>query len=141
MAKKKILRAGFIPYYIENKNVYVMLMKPSDEKYGGDKFQLAKGRVESGETSLEAALREANEELGLKYSNIEDISYLGTFLGYTDVYYGKVIDKNDFQETTYETGETAWMTVEEFLDKGRDLHKPLFKKFYLTIIELFPQNQ
>ena len=134
MAKKKIPRAGFIPYYIEDDTVHVMLMKPSDTKYGGDRFQLAKGKVDDGEKSEEAATREAHEELGLKASNLKSKTYLGRFLGYTDVYYGEIIDKDDFDETTYETAETKWMPIEEFLKVGRSIHIPIFRAFHRDLI-------
>jgi|TARA_R110000851_G_scaffold152407_1_gene294028 8-oxo-dGTP pyrophosphatase MutT (NUDIX family) len=129
MRQRKAPRAGFIPYYIENGEIYFMLMKPSDPMYGGTEFQLAKGKVEEGESSVEAAYREANEELGLLSDNIISGVHLGCFLGYTEVYYGEVIDRDNFIETTYETSETAWMTIGEFLQYGRKLHKPIFKKF------------
>lgn len=129
MSKKKIPRAGFIPFYLEDGEIYVMTMKPSDSRYGGDKFQLAKGKVESGETSQFAAEREASEELGLKRDNLKNSVYLGRFLGYTDVFYGEVIDKDDFGKTTYETKEARWMPLAEFLKVGRSIHIPIFRAF------------
>ena len=135
MKRKKIPRAGFIPYYKEDDKVYVLLMRPTDSKYGGNEFQLAKGKIDAGEDSETAAFREAHEELGLKKSNVISHSYLGLFLGYTDVYYGEIKDKNDFDPTTFETEETKWMTVDKFLSVGRGIHKPIFKAFIRAIGE------
>jgi len=127
--RKNTPRAGFIPYYIERGTVYVMLMKPSDPKYGGGEFQIAKGHVDPGEDNITAAMREANEELGLRKDNVVSVEYLGNFLGYTAIYYGKVKNKDNFDKTTYETGATTWMTVNKFLNIGRGLHKPIIKAF------------
>lgn len=147
MAKKKIRRAGFIPYYIEQGEIYFLLMKPSDNKYGGDKFQIAKGKIEdNGETSFEAAIREASEELGLKESNVMRSKYLGTFLGYTEIFFGKIRDKDDFTGTTYETGETTWMNLDEFIKNGRTIHIPIIRSFIRAatkveaLVESFLQN-
>lgn len=128
MAKnRKVPRAGFIPYYRKDDQLYMMFMLPSDSKYGGSKFQIAKGKVEDGETPEEAAIREAGEELGLRKNNLISVYHLGKFLGYTDVYFGEVKNMEDFDETTYETAETTWMTPAEFLKSGRSIHIPIVK--------------
>ena len=74
-------RFGLIPWTVYHDSIIMMFMMPSDPKFGGSNYQIAKGRKESGETDLEAAIREASEELGLKPSNIESINkeFLGSF--------------------------------------------------------------
>lgn len=130
MAKhRKAPRAGFIPYYIDDGILYAMFMKPSDPKFGGDKFQIAKGKIDAGENAEFAGKREACEELGLKLDNLETSEYLGTFLGYTELYYGRIMDKDDFNPFHYETGETMWMDVNIFAKVGRGLHIPIIKHF------------
>jgi hypothetical protein len=52
--KKLTFRAGTIPYIIEDGEVKMMFMRPSNSEYGGDAFQLAKGKVEDGESNYEA---------------------------------------------------------------------------------------
>ena len=132
MAKKKA-RAGLIPYFVEGNDIVFLTMKPSDPTYGGDCFQIAKGKVDPGETSNQAAVREASEELGLNPANMVKLEHLGKFLGYTEIYYTEVYDKEDFGEFTYETGETKWMTIDEFLATGRGIHKPIVKAFARAI--------
>ena len=130
MAKnKKIPRAGLIPYHHISGNLHIMLMRPSNSKFGGDEFQVAKGKIEIGETPEEAAIREASEELGLKPHNVINVTYLGTFLGYTEVFYGQILDVSDFGETTHETAETIWMPPDKFLEVGRKIHRPIIKAF------------
>lgn len=126
--KKKQQRAGIIPYFIEpDGKISMLFMKPSNPKYGGDIFQIAKGRVEDGETHEEAATREGCEELGLFSGNISSIISLGTFLGYTEFFMCLVSDKDMFGDPHFETGTTAWMTPEEFSEHGRSIHKHVVK--------------
>ena len=66
MPKKKINRGGLIPYIKKEDEIYMLFMKPSKAKFGGDVFQIAKGKQEEGEDIQTTALREANEELGFK---------------------------------------------------------------------------
>lgn len=127
--KKKVThRAGVIPYYIKNKKVLMMFMKPGDPEFGGDVFQIAKGKYEEGESSRTAAFREGHEELGLKLENVALIYELGTFLGYTTIFLAQVMDPDDFDDFHFETAETKWLTAEEFAKVGRDLHKPIVRK-------------
>ena len=124
---KKIVRAGVIPYYMKDEEPVMLFMKPSKAKYGGDVFQIAKGKVEEGESIKEGGLREAKEELGLFEGNISDLYELGTFMGRTTVYIAKIKDPDMFGLPGEETGDTKWMTKDEFLSEGRDLHKPVIK--------------
>jgi len=126
MKGKKILyRAGMIPYLIEDGEVLMMFMKPSETLYGGDQFQLCKGVVEDGEDNRTAALREGAEELGLRQENTLSVTELGNFLGRTTVYVAKVKNKEEFDTPHYETDEVIWLTCDQFMKVGRDLHKDI----------------
>ena len=127
MAKKKINRAGVIPYYVDEGKIKMLFMKPSDTKYGGDTYQIAKGKYEEGETAEEAAFREAREELGLFKGNIVAQHNLGTFLGYTTIFVAKIKELDMFGDPHFETKSTKWMTPEEFQSSGRGIHKPVVK--------------
>jgi len=133
--KPKIYRAGTIPYYVDNDNIIMMFMIPSNSKYGGDCPQIAKGKQEDDEDLSETAIREAEEELGLKRNNIANIFKVGTFLGRTEVYAAKIITPMDFGIPNYETKSTQWLTIEQFLDNGRDLHKQVVQEAYEIIIK------
>lgn len=125
MSKKKIDRAGCLPYFIKEDEAYILFMLPSETKYGGNQFQMAKGKHEEGETPVETALREAKEELGLFAGNIIDVHPLGRFLGRTDVFVVKIKDPEMFGDPHFETKATKWMTPEQFQKEGRGLHKPV----------------
>jgi len=123
----KVYRAGLIPYIIEDDQIKMMFMKPAPEvaEWSTDNFQIAKGKIENGEDTMAAAIREAHEELGLFRGNIVITEEVGIFMGRTTVFVSKVKDKNMFGLPSDETSETGWLTEEEFLDIGRDLHKPV----------------
>lgn len=132
-----VCRAALIPYVIENGQIQMMFMKPSDTEFGGDSFQLAKGKVEDEDATKEAAaIREAKEELGLFVGNVISTDELGTFMGRTTVYIAKVRDKDMFGEPSYETSEVAWMTPEQFESSGRELHRPVIRAAVRRILFL-----
>lgn len=128
--KKVIHRAGVIPYTVDDElNIKMMFMMPNDPKgrYGGEFFQIAKGKIEENESTEYAAFREANEELGLFSGNVQTVTDLGTFLGRTHVYLAEITDVDMFGDPGDETKETCWMTPEEFQSTGRKIHKPVVK--------------
>ena len=129
MAKRKQNRGGVIPYHTKHDEVKMMFMQPSDGKYGGSDFQIAKGKIDEGESIEEGAFREAEEELGLFLPNTKNRKNLGTFLGRMTVYIVEVIDPSadKFGDPVKETAAVKWMTPEEFQAEGRDLHKPIIK--------------
>src|SRR5690606_5341748 len=104
-----------------------MFMKPSDPRFGGPDWQIAKGRVEGDDDNITTALREGEEELGLKEDNINYVSEMGMYLGRTSVFVCFVKNKNDFGHFHYETGDVIWLTLKEFEEHGRDLHKPIVR--------------
>ena len=127
---KKVQRGGVIPYHFDDSgDIKMLFMKPSNAKYGGSAWQIAKGKVEDGEDAETGAFREAEEELGLFVPNTTNKKKLGVFLGRMTVYIAEVIDPSPskFGDFTDETEATRWMTLDEFAEEGRDLHKPVVK--------------
>ena len=128
-------KAGFMPYYIDNKGVVRGLFaQSSNPAYGGTRFMFAKGHVDAGETPQIAAIREGNEELGLKASNLKmetvKIGWTGKITGMTEtstmsIFIGEVKDPVNFDKPGYETGATKWMTAEQFAAEGRQSHKEI----------------
>lgn len=136
MPKKKINRAGLIPYLKEGDEILMLFMKPSKPKYGGDVFQIAKGKQEPEEKIKDTAIREAQEELGLFTGNVTEVTRIGEFLGRTTIFIAEVEDQDAFGDPHFETSETKWMTLEEFLKEGRDLHRPVVKAAHRKIKKL-----
>ena len=135
--EKKLERGGVIPYYIEGDNILMMFMKPSDKKFGGENFQIAKGKIEQGETPIEGAFREAKEELGLFGPNVLESTPLGRF-GKIHMFLAKIKDPNMFGDTTDETGAVTWWTPEQFQSNGRNWQKPIIKAAVRKIEKLEP---
>ena len=124
---EKVYRAGIIPFFVENSEVYMLFMKPSDPKYGGEQFQIAKGKREDDETDESAALREGFEELGLLNENITELINTGTHLGRTTIFLARIKNKENFTNYHFETAETKWLTYREFKAVGRNIHLPVIK--------------
>ncbi len=127
MGKEKIYRAGVIPYYIKDDEIQMLFMQPSNSAFGGEKFQVSKGKREKNESDKEAAFREAGEELGLFKGNVVNDHDLGNFLGRTRVYVAKIKDPKMFGDPQFETGAVKWMSPDEFDDTGRSLHRAIVK--------------
>jgi 8-oxo-dGTP pyrophosphatase MutT (NUDIX family) len=139
--KKKVNRAGLIPFIEEDGKIFMLFMKPSNSKYGGDSWQMAKGKQEENETIQETAYREAGEELGLFKGNVEEMVNIGEWLGRTTVFVARIKDKDMFGDPHFETGGVRWMTLDEFLADGRDLHKPIVKAANRKILKLIGKKQ
>lgn len=120
-------KAGIIPYIVEDGVVKMIFMKSSDARYGGPDPMISKGHVDEGENFAEAAVREGEEELGLKKSNMVSgpwLAWKGELSGMDarypfHVFAVEVKDKNDFDEPHYETESTHWLTAKEYAEKGR----------------------
>ena len=132
-------KAGLIPFCKINGKIVMCFMVSSNARYGGALPQIAKGNVDPGECVQEAALREAQEELGLRVSNIIP----GTMHECWDsifstrknkyrlaVYTAEVKDIDSFDLPCYETEYTVWMTLEEFMKDGRVDQQSIVQKAY-----------
>lgn len=124
----KVERAGLIPYCLTANGLKMLFMYPSDTKYGGPYFQIAKGRIDEGEEPMTSAIREAEEELGIRSEYLTDLKYFGKILGRTSLYFAKYPEDGPLDKPCFETGEVKWMTVDEFASQGRPLHYPIVKE-------------
>lgn len=134
-----VYRAGTIPYFIdpETNQIQMMFMQPAEQPFDIDRnFQLAKGRVEEGESHFDAAIREAKEELGMFFGNVSLTEEVGVFMGRTTVYVARIKDKDMFGIPSSETSDVAWMTLREFMEEGRILHRPVIQAAYRIICKL-----
>jgi len=126
-------KAGFIPYFFDEtigKFKYLMMVS-SDARFGGDKPMVSKGGQDPGETDEETALREAEEELGLVRSNLNDFWHLAkkSYKNHKlSVFAGEVNEVSKFTKPCYETEYTLWMTAEDFLKEGREDHRDFIER-------------
>jgi 8-oxo-dGTP pyrophosphatase MutT (NUDIX family) len=125
--KPKLLKAGLVPYFFdrEAKQVMVCLMIPSDPNFGGSQPQIAKGGIDPGENALQAAKREAWEELGLPDANIKNIKEVAkTQSGKFTWFVAEVMSMN-LSKPGHETGEVLWLTLSDAFKQIRDWQKPV----------------
>lgn len=91
---------------------------------------ISKGKIEDGEGTLECAIREAEEELGLVRENtigepflIADQRVVLRSGAYNLTVYAVCIrDRWDFGMWCDETEYTLWVTLQEFKENGRKDH-------------------
>jgi len=122
-------KAGVIVYYGNE----VLLIKPSDPEFGGLDFQLPKGRIDPGESIERTAMREAEEELGLKKSNIKKLfkikpyKILGLTREYTLTLYGvEVKGKEGFGPSDFEISEKKWFPKDKAVSIIRKSQRKMF---------------
>ena len=131
-------KAGILPYYIDSEGIAKMLfMQPSDPKYGGSSFQIAKGGIDPGEDDLTAALREGEEELGLRRGNVvhtakvtsETVSGLDETYKLT-VFLAQIKDPAAFDTPHYETKRSTWLSQAEYARSGRSSQQSIVNKAF-----------
>jgi len=124
-------RAGLIPYLKGEDGQYrYLMMVSSNPKFGGPRPMISKGKIEDGEGTLECAIREAEEELGLVRENtigepflIADQRVVLRSGAYNLTVYAVCIrDRWDFGMWCDETEYTLWVTLQEFKENGRKDH-------------------
>lgn len=128
---EKSPRSGLIPFLrAEDGTLHYLMMVSSDPKFGGPRPMISKGKIEAGETPLGCAIREAEEELGLKQRNLRG-PFVELFEGRVELYscaytlyvFGvEIQDRYDFDKWCDETEFTTWMTLEDFKQRGRRDH-------------------
>jgi 8-oxo-dGTP pyrophosphatase MutT (NUDIX family) len=130
-------RAGLIPFFkCEDAQLRYLMMIGSNPKMGGPRPMISKGKIEANEGPLEAAVREAEEELGFKQRNKRG-EYIELFDGRIQLFSGaynltvygvEIQDKYDFDKWCDETDYTEWMTLQEFKERGRRDHIQFVEK-------------
>lgn len=122
-----IKKAGIIPFITTENGIEMMFMVSSDPAYGGADPMIAKGHIDQGEDVLQAAVREGEEELGLRQSNMKSAPFVvkdETIRGMTSTYLMRIYavevkSKTDFDTPHYETERVEWMTLDEYRQSGR----------------------
>lgn len=138
-------RAGLVPYFTDANGVTKFLfMVSSNPRFGGPRPMVSKGKIEPDESPFDAAVREAEEELGFVKSNAAALSHLigdeHVHLRSTNyhltMYAVEVSSPYDFIRWGEETKYTTWLTAEEFRRIGRADHH-----IYIARIETHLKNK
>ncbi len=109
-------------------------------------WEVASGGVNSGETSLEGAIREVKEELGIDIEK-KDLMFIGSYArvnDYVEVFLLKSnIAVSDLKFQKDEVQDAKWVKIEEFekiieegnaSDTGYFIFKEYYNKFYNTYV-------
>ena len=128
-------RGGVIPYFKNGDEIEMMFYISSDPAYGGPKFQIGKGHIDNPSDIEGEAIREANEELGLKKSNIKrcDLAIKDKITGMAGTYefylfVAEVFNKDDFDKFGEEASEVGWLTMTKFKEIGRESQLTLVER-------------
>lgn len=128
-------KAGIVPFLADGRALFAV---SSNAAHGGSSPAIAKGRIDGEESAKKAAIREGEEELGLKRSNMAAEPFLGwsgelTGLDATykmDVFAVLVKDAEAFDKPDRETASTHWLTRAEFNKKGRKSQREIMEKVF-----------
>jgi 8-oxo-dGTP pyrophosphatase MutT (NUDIX family) len=126
-----IEKSGIIPVKIVDGEIHALTMIPSSAEYGGIHPQMAKGLIDDGETQLQAALREGQEEIGLIFENVKRHYALGTaHFGDTSicVFVCTLKDNAKWSEPHYETGSVLWINLDQHLHRIKPVQRQIFQK-------------
>jgi dATP pyrophosphohydrolase len=121
MAKKKLI--DLYPYRLTNNNKleFLLFKRAEGQKYDGQ-WRMIGGKVEEGETYWEAALREMDEETGLKPKTFWSLPSLNKFYEWnTDEVllipaFGAEISRTDSIVLNEEHSTSKWFDIDEASD-------------------------
>lgn len=119
-----------VKVFIENKDGKLLLQKRNKNIYGGGKWAITSGHPKSGESSLEGAITEVYEELGIDISS-ENLELIDTMVEenvISDVYRVVMnIDLKDIKLQKEEVSEVKFASYDETLEL---IEKGMFFKFH-----------
>ena len=116
--KKKVVGAAIL---VVNRDGHILLLKRSPESYfAPNQWGYPGGKIEEGETALEAAVRETEEETQLRVHNVKPLGVFNEAVAafYSDEFDGDV--EIDFEHTDWK-----WVAPAEI--EGYDLAPSVLK--------------
>ena len=135
---------GFIPLVIDNNHIYVLLQKRSKNKKSYPNcWGLCAGHVVGNQTTIQAAVLEANEELGLNLKE-KDLTLLADTTKndrddnkcYATCYYKVFSLEDKFKKQDEEVEEVRWFSLEDFEKMIEEEKDCIFKnnEYYQKIL-------
>ena len=110
-------------FIVNDKNEILLQKRSQNKRFSPNKWAPCAGHVISGETQDSTAIREVEEELGIKLSpgdlrilEERDVLKLESNSSLTRMYY-VIYNKNDFTIQTEELSEVKWLNIDEVIDR------------------------
>ena len=132
-------RGGLIPYVIRGDQIYICLMLPSNEEFGGSDYQLAKGHREEGETDKECAVREAIEELGLIKENLEQPWHINDLKKIS--WWAAEYKDFNLDDHSDETKDAKWFKLGDAFNDIREWQRSILGKFIWKLRDKHPGDR
>ena len=126
-----ISAAGFVVYRkskSDNLTFLALIALPEFQKKNNGLYDIPKGRIDPGESTLEAAIREAKEEAGLVITHLSSgpFVYNSLTVWLTESYLEPHIHVNPTTKIQEHLGYT-WLTGADLYDQALDYLKPHIK--------------
>lgn len=117
---EKPIRKAVRCYLIKDKKVVVTKYKEGNKKFGY--YDIPGGKIEKGETSEQTAIREMQEETGLKVGNLKYkgnmiIEYPNRIFDF-DVF---ITNESEGEPQEFEENTSEWIGINELLQKEKIL--------------------
>jgi len=130
-------KAGVIPWLKDSTgNIVMLFVRSSDPAYGGPDFGIIKGGADEGEEPKQTAIREMEEEVGIKESSIKKLTLIsddvikGLLAPYKFYVYGAEASSDKFKIDSHEIAEARWMSYGEYLKVGRKSQLSIVRKAF-----------
>jgi 8-oxo-dGTP pyrophosphatase MutT (NUDIX family) len=132
LTENKRWKAGGIPFYKKDGEVFVCLVIPTDPAYGGTQPNIPKGNPDPGDDPKKTAIREVGEETGIP--NFKSVTPIGSkdVTGMTESYqlYVFAMEVADRVALNPDWEVTAdWYTLEDALKIIRPKQKSFLEAF------------
>ena len=142
------LRLSSFIWVINDKEEVLIQQRLSNTKKKPNMWGATAGGVKAGENSMNRALRELKEELGIIASK-EELEFIGSYkriVDFVEVWLCKKnVEKNEIIINPDEVQDVRWVTINEFdnmikegigIDTSYDIFKMYYEKFYNRHYEL-----
>jgi 8-oxo-dGTP pyrophosphatase MutT (NUDIX family) len=140
---KREVSAGGIVYKKESGQIFVILIMPAGRNYGPPQgyWTWPKGKIDENEEKEATAVREVEEETGVKAKIISDLGYVKFFKNQDQVikfvhFFLMDYVSGDLKDHDRETAKVEWIKLEEAESMLKWPHdKEIFAKAYARLTD------
>ncbi len=122
--KSEFIQAHIARFNADRKDYdFLVLLRSGRNRVYPNIWQVVTGKIETGETAVETARREALEETNLKPLKMWTLPYVSTFYNakrdvmFSSPVFGFLVDYDDEVVLSHEHSEFLWLGLEDCIDK------------------------